>query len=71
MRWFLVVVVALGPASGWRICEARELVLRCRSFHFPRCVLWLPSLHGPEFEQRVALGFGEVLLWRVVDAYSS
>src|SRR3954451_20670646 len=27
------------------------------------------SLRGSGFEQRVALGFGEVILWGVVDAY--
>jgi putative transposase len=36
-----------------------------------RRILRLLSLRGPEFEQRVALSFGEVLLWRVVDAYSN
>lgn len=30
--------------------------------------LW--SLCGPEFEQRVAASFGEVILWRVIDAYA-
>ena len=67
MRWLLVVVVALCPASGWRVWD---WCCAAGSCHFPRHVLRLLSLRGPEFEQRVALSFGEVLLWRVVDAYS-
>ena len=35
VRWLLVVCVALGRASGWRVGEARELVLRCGKLSLP------------------------------------
>ena len=71
MRWLLVVVVALGLLGAGGYARPGSWCCGAGSCHIPRHVPWLLSLRGPEFEQRVALSFGEVLLWRVVDAYSN
>jgi hypothetical protein len=70
VRWLLVVVVRYARLRAGGYARPRNWCCAAGSCHFPRHVLRLLSLRGPEFEQRVALSFGEVLLWRVVDAYS-
>lgn len=62
VHWLLVVVRGAGLGLGLAYARPGSWCCGAGGCHFPRHVLWLPSLRGPEFEQRVALSFGEVFL---------